>query len=200
MSQQTVQLKRLTVPQAEANKDSRLFVLNKSEPRGNMNFNISDSSGTRLGIRVPITWIPVDLSNYGQKSDILRNHDFRRLCAKNFFHIIDPQDAEKFLEQPKAKAELAKILDIDNDLAPETKIPNVDKQVNAVVDENKITNPFIQNVILRSSSADENPEDLVAELDSKLDTLTRKDVEDLMNNTPKAEIKTWAGEALAAMA
>lgn len=196
---EVVQLKRLTVSEAEKNSDSRLFVLNKSIPRGNINFNISDQSGTRIGIRVPVTWIPLDLSNFGQKKDILRNPDFRRLCARSFFHIIDPESAENFLKNGKAQTELNKILNIDNDLVPETKMPEVDKQVNASVDANKVVSPFIQNVVLRSSSASENVDDLIAELESKKDTLTKKDISDLMNNSPKAEIKAWAGEALSNM-
>jgi hypothetical protein len=197
---ETVDLVRLTVPQAEAEKDSRLFVLNKSTPtRGNINFNITDISGQRIGMRVPVTWVPLDLTNFGQKSDIIRNPDFRRMVAKNMIHIVSAASAEAFLSSSKAEKELNRILDINVDLAPEEKAPSIDKQINAQVpaEVQAQASPFIQNIILRSNS--EPHGDLITELEGKLDTLSIQDVEMLMNNTSKAEIKTWAGEALAAM-
>ncbi len=196
MSRTTIDMRRLTVPEAEADKVSTLFVLNKSNPKGNVNFNVTDISGTRVGIRVPVTWIPVDLTNYAQKADILRNPDFRRLCAKGVLHIVDGKDANAVLREPKAQVESNRIYDIDVELSPQENVPSIDKQVN-VAPPSEIKNPFIQNIVLRSTS--ENHEDLIVELDSKLDTLTIKDVEDLMANTPKSEIKVWAGEALLAI-
>ncbi len=193
-----LKLKRLTVSQAEKVESSALHVMNKATPRGNINFTITAANNQRTGMQVPITWIPIDLSNFAQKNDVLRDPNFRRLVAKGFLHIVDNDDAEKALLSDKAIKETNRIYDISEDLETlesNIEVP-VDDQINAQAPAG-VENPFIQNIILRSTS--ESAEDLISELDGRLDTFTEADVIALMDGVSSQDLKQWATEARAAI-
>lgn len=191
-----VKLERLTVSQAEKSDSSQIFVLNKSNPRGNVNFVVVDAGQQKISVQVPVTFIPVDLSTFATKQDVLRNPNFRRLVAKGFVHIISTDSAEKFLEDPRALKEHNRIFDVlneDNDLS-NFQAP-ISESVNAAPPEAKTqVSQFVQNILLRASS--ENIDDLVVELETKLDTMSVTDVQYLMDNTSNAELKNWCVEAI----
>ena len=107
-----VKLQRLTVTQAEKADDSQLFVLNKSNPRGNVNFVVVDSGQQKVSVQVPVTFIPVDLSTFATKADVLRNPNFRRLVARGFVHIVSSESAEEFLQDERAQKEHNRIFDV----------------------------------------------------------------------------------------
>lgn len=188
-----LKLKRLTIAEVEKQNTSSLFVMNKSVPRGNINFTIADGAGQSVGIQVPQTWIPVDLSNFAVKEDVIRNPNFRRLVARGFFHLVDAAEAESVLQEPKAQKENDRIYGVIEDISEDEFSAPVDKQINAQVSDSNIS-PFIQNIILRSTQ--EPASDLIVELDGKADTLSIKDAQDLMGQVSNAEIKSWAAELI----
>lgn len=193
-----VKLERQNVAQAEKADSSQIFVLNKSNPRGNVNFVVVDSGQQKISVQVPVTFIPVDLSTFATKQDVLRNPNFRRLVARGFIHIISSDSAEKFLEDPRAEREYNRIFDVlseDNDLSFQAP---VEESVNAAPPESKTdVSQFVQNILLRAS--EEAVDDLIVELETKLDTMSTADVQYLMDNTSSADLKTWCVEAMEAL-
>lgn len=193
-----VKLERQTVNQAEKADSSQLFVLNKSNPRGNVNFVVVDNGQQKISVQVPVTFVPIDLSVFATKEDVLRNPNFRRLVARGFLHIVSTDSAEEFLQDERAQKEHNRIFDVlqdDNDLdfnAP------VEEQVNAAPPkaEDQVSQ-FVQNILLRA--ADENVSDLITELEAKLDTMSTSDVQYLMDNTSSADLKSWCAEAMDAL-
>ena len=193
-----VALDRLTIAQAEKVEGSSIFVLNKSNPKGNVNFVVTDMAQQKISVQVPVTFVPVDLSMFATKEDVLRNPNFRRLIARNFLHIVTSESAEEFLADPSATKEHNRIFDVLQDdsssLEASFNAP-VSESVNATAPEAEgEVSQFVQNILLRAAA--ENIDDLIVELEGKLDTMSPEDVTYLLNNTSDAGLKTWCGEAL----
>lgn len=185
--------KRLTVAQSEKSEDTQLFVINKSNPAGNVNFVVSDSNNNRTAVQVPITFIPMDLTLFAKKNDVLGDPNFRKLVARGFLHIVDTEDAEKFLETPKAKEELNKVLGVINN-EDDAFQPPVDQSVNAEAPEKENVSQFAKNILLRTQ--EEDVANLISELESKIHTLTINDIQYIMDNTANNQLKTWCSEAI----
>lgn len=105
------QLKRITQRELELSDDTRLFVLNNAEPRGDILLTIPKDKGRDQMVVIPPTWIPIDLTMQCRREDILNSPDFRRVLARQFVIAIDPDEAEKFFDvNSSAKVELDRIL------------------------------------------------------------------------------------------
>lgn len=204
ISQHAAQLKRLTIRQAETNNDSRLYVINQANPRGNINITITGTGGERHTLHIPVTFIPVDLSNQAEKELILKNPNFRRIHAKGLIAIVDGDDAEKFLQRPEIAREFARIYG-DHALLPNAAghvdISTVQDTLTpgeqATVEDRALASgisPFVVNMIGRAESG-ESPADLIADLDAQLTTLDIASVRFLADNTTVPQIKEWAVEA-----
>lgn len=193
----------ITIRQAEQADDSRLFVLNRSNPAGNINFNVTDTSGQRIVITVPQSSCPIDLSNFSEKTPVLRNPDFRRLVAKNAIVLIDNEEAHRFVTtDPRGIAETKRIYDVIEDGNDgELGIAEIHAPDNATTLAERMgvesSNPFIQSIVLRS--AEEDVADLISEVDSKLHTLAKNDIEFLAKHAKHTDLKAWASEQLADM-
>lgn len=196
-------LDRFTVVQAERNKDSRLFVLNQSNPKGNVNVTIAASHGEKHTIQIPITYLPVDLSNQMEKESILRNPHFRRLCSNGMLVIVNPDQAEEFLKRPDVEREYRRVY---GDNATIVQPATVNVQVNnnptaleqLTVEDRALEagiSPFIVNMIARIDTG-ENVADLMAELDARMTELRIEELRFLADNTAEAKIKEWAEEAI----
>lgn len=191
----------ITVNQAEKLKDeSRLFVLNRAE--GNINFNVTSSAGERLVLSVPMTFCPVDLSNWAERASILRDPDFRRLVAKKAIVLIDADEGEEFVtKNPRGIAETARIYDvIVNDSGAEFLYNDgqaTDKELAEKLGV-EYDNPFIHNMVLRSGS-DEDASDLISEIEAKLHLLEIRDIQYLANHAKSSELKAWAADQVEEM-
>lgn len=184
----------LTVAQAEKLKDeSRLFCLNRAE--GNLNFNITDSAGERKVITMPMTFCPIDLSNFAERPSILRNSDFRRLVAKQAILLIDNDEGEDFItNDPRGRSETAKIYEVlvqgeDPELGYND--GHLDPADLAAKMGLEYANPFINNIVVRSGS-DEDGQDLISEVDGKSHMLSTADFEYIANHSKNADLKAWA--------
>lgn len=184
----------LTVAQAEKLKDeSRLFCLNRAE--GNLNFNITDSAGERKVITMPMTFCPIDLSNFAERPSILRNSDFRRLVAKQAILLIDNDEGEDFItNDARGRSETAKIYEVlvqgeDPELGYND--GHLDPADLAAKMGLEYGNPFINNIVVRSGS-DEDGQDLISEVDGKSHMLSTADFEYIANHSKNADLKAWA--------
>lgn len=191
----------LTVAQAEKLKDeSRLFCLNRAE--GNLNFNVTDSAGERKVITMPMTFCPIDLSNFAERAMILRNSDFRRLVAKQAIMLIDNDEGEDFItNDPRGKSETAKIYDVlvsgeDPELGYND--GHIDAADLAAKMGLEYSNPFISNIVVRSGS-DEDGADLISEVDGKSHLLKLEDFEYIANHSKNSDLKAWAADQVEEM-
>lgn len=204
ITQKVAELKRLTIRQAEVSDDSRLYVLNQSRAprRGNINMTINGHGGEKHTIQAPVTFIPVDLSNQLEKVLVLRSPNFRRLHASGFIAIVDADDAEKFLQRPEVQREFQKIYGVHASLIQGETV-NVETTEVVIAGDGETMEdralaagiiPFVVNMIGRAESG-ENPNDLIAELDSQLTSIDAQSVRFLADNVSVPQIKEWATEA-----
>lgn len=104
-------LKSLTQRDLETSDDTRLFVLNNTEPRGEILISVPKDKGRDQLIVVPPTWIPMDLTMQCRRDDILSSPDFRRGLARQFLIAVDPDSAERMLEENEtARVEFNRIM------------------------------------------------------------------------------------------
>lgn len=191
-----VKFDTITIVTSERNKeDSRLFVLNRSNPAGNINFNVTDGSGGRIVITLPLTACPVDLSNFAEKEAILKNPDFRRLVARNFIVLVDNDQAYKFItEDDRGIKETRRIYGvieegIDSEIEMQLgESSDVESEAERLGIES--SNPFIQNIVLRS--VEEDADDLVSEVESKIHTLRKADILYIASHAKNVDLKAWA--------
>lgn len=186
----------LTVAQAEKLKDeSRLFCLNRTE--GNLNFNVTDSAGERKVITMPLTFCPVDLSNFAERPSVLRNTDFRRLVAKQAILLVDNDEAEDFItNDPRGRSETSKIYDVlvqGEDPQLGYNEGHLDPQALAEKMGLEYAKPFINNIVLRSGG-DEEGADLISEVDGKSHQLEIADFEYIANHAKNPDLKAWAAD------
>lgn len=193
----------ITVRQAEEEKDSRLFILNRTRPVANISLNVTSSNGEKIIITMPISPCPVDLTNFCQKEDLLKSPVFRRLVAGAHISIINTEEAATFVaNDPRGIRETKRIFQVNTE---------GDQYVDGVVQKIETTfigreastlaeqvgagssNMFIENLVLRSKSEDAS--DLISELDARLDSLVLADIEYLSNHAHSPQIKEWAVEA-----
>ena len=75
------QPKIVSLAELERSTESSVYVLNNSVPRGIINFSINDGLGNAVTIKVPITWMPIDLTTQATKASVLSSPQFRRLLS-----------------------------------------------------------------------------------------------------------------------
>lgn len=192
-----VKFDTITIVASERDKeDSRLFVLNRSNPAGNINFNVTDGNGGRIVITIPLTACPIDLSNYSEKESILKNPDFRRLVARGFVVLVNNEQAHKFVtEDPRGIKETRRIYGvIEEGIDSEIELGTIQDDVTVESEAERLgleaSNPFIQNIILRS--VEEDSDDLISEIESKLHTLSRSDIMYIAQHANNSDLKAWA--------
>lgn len=68
----------LSLRELEEQSDTSLFVVNNTQPRGEIIFNVTTGRGRDHTVIVPDTWIPFDLTTQAKKAEIVDSPDFRR--------------------------------------------------------------------------------------------------------------------------
>ena len=101
-----IQHKPYTIHQLSADKSPSVYVLNTSDQynmvddkpiRGDIYIPIKTQTGESVLLVVPATWIPIDLSTFADKEDILRSTRFRHMHRTHQIELISPEEAEKAL-------------------------------------------------------------------------------------------------------
>ncbi len=99
-----------------------LFVLNRTEPRGNVMFSAQNDMGQPATVVVPATFIPIDLTTQATKESLLKSTYFRRCLTMQQLVIIDNESAERYLSTNKlAQSEMRKLNKMDDSIAADLK-------------------------------------------------------------------------------
>lgn len=201
-----VSFKLQTIRQAELVKDdSRLYVLNLAKPVGNINFNVTDSAGSRQPMVIPQSPCPVDLSNYAERASILRESTFRRLVASGSVALVDNDQAEEFCTTDKRGIrETKRILKNIGITDPLTDGGSIEVELGAPSEARSEServgagaeNPFIENLVIRSKNEEEDSGDLMSDLESNAANLTAADLEYVVNFAGNADLKEFAADML----
>ncbi len=200
-------LKLITIRDAErtlAEGDTSLYVLNRSNRQGNINMTVSNGHGGYLGLTIPITHIPMDLSTQAAKRLVLEAPEFRRVYSMGFIKIVDSNDADVFFDNSdKARKERTRLLSngtgsVNIDDSTDTIVDKVSKDQSVSGEIPNNINVFAVGLVQRSNSGDEESDALLQELETKIDGLSGEDLQYIISNSTDAGLKATASEWLQA--
>lgn len=104
--------KFMTIEQLEETDKGAVYVINATsgELGGNLLFSVPKLNGNGQDlIRVPKTFIPIDLSMQVSRKQLLDSSEFRTTVHKGLIKISSPQYAKALLESEDGKAEQQRI-------------------------------------------------------------------------------------------
>jgi len=187
---EALKLKRLTIHELEAANSSFVWVLNNTNPKGNINLTVADGRGRPVNVRVPISWIPIDLTTQSTKNALLEDPNFRTLVAKRLILLIDSAEAIEFLKHGDAAEEHARIYQV-GDIAP-VGAADENQELEAVKAEAAgDINPFVLNLMVEKTLPEEN---VLRELRNREDEFTKADYQYIAQNSLHDKVKAWAAE------
>lgn len=194
----------MNIAQLEAAKDSSVFVINNTNPRGMLHVSVGDGSGSNIAVTVPITNIPVDLTTQATKQSLVNSPRFRALVMQRAVLIVPSDFANEELQRPDFQSEVERVYkvlsngagmaqaDFANSVLGDAKTVNED--------ELKADNisPFAMaiahNVDEEGSS---NGDNLIYQMQQRPGELKLEDFEYIARNSQFANVKAFASEQAA---
>ncbi len=205
MSKTKVTFKAITVQQAEQEDTSSIYALNRIREQANINLNITLASGEKTLVTIPSSPCPMDLSVYAPKRDLLASPTFRRMIAAGHVTIVDSAEAFKFItEDPRGIRETRRIFKDTTQSDMDSLTNSVETEFNerasdgGSAEEQLIAGAsiFVEGILARAQDPNEDVEDLISELESRINTLSEKDLSYIADNCVSAPIKEWAISSL----
>lgn len=193
-------MRKLTVPEAIGRKDDiSLYVMNVVKPGGNINLTVKGEDGTPQSVVIPKTFIPVDMSLFINRSNLLNNQVFRVLVVRGDIAIVHPEDAEIAIAgHPNAQKEQKRILssNTDYDIAgggqtsTHIEMRDTGGSLTQRVESNASNiSPFAAGIVSRASS--EDVADLMMDIEANRDSLTTDDLEFIATSVEDATLKQF---------
>lgn len=191
-------IKGITVSQAEQANTSSVWVLNTSGERGKskgiINITIIEGNGRSNVVRIPVTHIPIDLTTQATKSAILMSPDFRRLVQASIIKLISEDDALKMLDAPGAKEEQRRLLDIDRQHEIQGEQQSTELQSALAEQAGEISGLAMH--IAHTTEGDE--EAVAANLRNNADSLSQKELKYIVDNSSMHKVKATAAQFIVA--
>lgn len=182
-----------------------LYVLNSTKPKGNVAFNCVNDVGQPVGVMVPSTFIPVDLTEQITRDSLLKSTNFRRALSKGQLVILTNESAEDYLRTNSvAKREFARINKIvGSDLEPQSD----DEEVEISIDGTEIRkvrfegaedgeSVFVSAFIDRCADEEYSDDQLEAEFLSRGIDLPKPDLQTLAEQITRPAIRELIIQAM----
>jgi hypothetical protein len=202
-------MRPLTVTQAlvDHKDDLALYVMNRTKPAGNINLTVLGEDGTQQSIVIPKTFVPIDMTLFAPRSNLLKNKHFRQLCQLGEIAIAHPDDAEAAIQNsPKAKQEIQRVLTMnagsDSSAMPEmlemrTDVaPPVQQQAPIHNEESYSPTPFVAGIVNRALLEGEDMADLMDDISMRGDELTFDDLTYIANNVEDQTLKMFIADMI----
>lgn len=182
-----------------------LYVLNRSNPNGNIAFNCINELNVTIPVLIPATFIPIDLTTMAPLENLLRSSTLRQILTKKQLVIVRAEDAEKYLATPRAKSEyqrINKIVDSVVDDSEDHEEIDLDAgettskaRKKAKAQKKSPNNDFIEAMIDRAEE-DEDDESLQREFMTRSHSLTYEDLERLRKSIKSGPLTELILEAI----
>jgi len=182
----------------EALEEGRVFVVNRSKPKGNVLITfVHPSSGQNFSSKIPKTWIPIAVSDNVPLQVIKESVDFRSYLRSEMLLLMPKKKAEAILSSADAKEELARIYTSkysDKRREPEEGQDSTEsaqrKDIeNYIKEENLIIKDILERNVDNKASVTLN------ELKSVQEELSKSDYVYVIKNT-EGKIRAWAEKIL----
>ena len=182
----------------EALKEGRVFVVNKSKPKGNVLITfVHPSSGQSFTSKIHKTWIPIAVSDNVPLQVIKESVDFRSYLRSQMLVLVPKKKAEDILSSQDAKDELSRIYTSKysdkRKESEDTQDPEGDKQSREVENFIKEENLIVKDILERN--VDNKASVTLNELKSVQEELSKADYVYIIKNT-EGKIRAWAEKVL----
>jgi len=173
---------------------AQLYVLNRTNPRGNIVFNCLGDLNRPITVTVMATFIPIDLTAQVPRTKLLESPALRRNLARGDLVICDNEDvAALFASSSRAKEEFDRLHNVTR--------TNGNSEVeldtnNGVFSEEEDTNAdFVSEIIERSIGGDTVSmlQDMIY---NRIERLSKTDVEQIANGVSDPELKRMCLETI----
>ncbi|AQT28698.1 hypothetical protein YOLOSWAG_220 [Erwinia phage vB_EamM_Yoloswag] len=100
----------------DISKAPSLFVVNRTNPLGDIAFNCINDMGQQTAVIIPATTIPIDLTTQVPADLLIRSSYFKRVLEKSRARIITTESAEAYIaDSPRYQEEYNRVNKIDQD-------------------------------------------------------------------------------------
>jgi len=185
----------LKTKQATLEKDPTegFYVVNRTKPRGHINFNARDEFGKQTTVQIPGVSMPIDLSTFIPAKNLILSTELRTLLSKSYIALVPDDAALKLFKENPA---LAKQRDVA--LGHMSNAKHIEKQseegeiqieLNQVDDKTvdpRQAFPFAYQVLTEEKT---NPSMAEEMLSSRLDTLAQDEIEYLIQSLTNTGLK-----------
>jgi len=204
----TDQIKPARIDDIRRSDSMDLYVLNNSAQIRGMRdglliFNVAINANDQRIIRIPNTWIPINIGLQVPKDLILRSPEFLDAVMRRVIILVSGEDAERIFEEDgEAKTELDRVVQDMNsrfsmDTPDDPPLPKnlTDMQsVEGALDPD--INPQLAEAVLREDVSEGELNSLVRRL-SEHGALKRKDFDFILSNCAFEKIRSIATDRLA---
>jgi len=183
----------------QALQEGRIFVYNKSKPKGDILITfVQPSSGKNFVATIPKTWIPICVSDTVPLQVIEESVDFRSYLQNRMLQLVPRKEAETLLASTEAKEEWERIYTskFAEDAVPST--DDEEKPTKPTVDVQKYIkeeNLLVKDILERN--AENGPSVVLNELRSIEEELTPADFTYVLQNS-EGRVRAWAEKKLSA--
>jgi hypothetical protein len=183
------------------------YVLNRSNPNGNIAFNCINELNVTIPVLIPATFIPVDLTTMAPLENLLRSSVLRQILAKGQLVIVRKEEAEEYLTSPRAKTEYQRINNIVGTVVADENIgEEIDMDTGASSSGRKGSkntkksvsahDDFITAMIDRANDNDEDDDTLQREFLTRQHVLSLDDLERLRKEVQRPALTEMILEAI----
>lgn len=181
------------------------YVLNRSNPNGNIAFNCINELNVTIPVVVLATFIPIDLTTMAPLENLLKSSVLRQILAKGQLVIVRKDEAEEYLSTPRARTEYQRINNIVGSVVTEER--NAEEEIDMDTGDSsnskkkkkkKVSahDDFITAMIDRANDNDEDDDSLQREFLTRQHVLSLDDLERLRKEVKRPALTEMILEAL----
>lgn len=182
----------MTLGELEKSGSSSVWVLNNSNPKGNVNLTMNDGQGAQMVVTVPVTWIPVDLTTQATKSALLASPNFRRLLAVRMLILVSEDVASATMAQPAASKEAGRVYSRVQDMVGAVDTMPKDAQ-RAVAESSGVVSGMVMQL---AAGSEMDEEQVLTTVQGQRSTMTQADLQYLAENSQFSRVKEYAAAEL----
>jgi len=95
--------------QALAQSPNNLYIGNNMKGHSILLMEIKDSNGKAIPVKIPKTWVPIDLMLFADRESIKKSESVRKLQRSGVICFLDPVTANQVMETKEAQDEAKRI-------------------------------------------------------------------------------------------
>lgn len=192
--------------------DCEVYVRNMTKPRGNVVLNITLPNGKNQVVKIPKTFLPINLSEHAAPDVLGGSHDLKSYIRKGILDLIWPPKAEADLNTEEARDEMRRlnISDFSQmskwtskrqsealDTERNAELLRASTKFDVAAQEAQTISPRVMQLVENYKSDDMSAKELLVELRAIDSDLTATDCSYLIANGPEGQVRELAQKVLA---